>query len=317
MGDAGPIRGFPGITVTTASVQTQAGSDFSIFVIIQNPFDVPITLGQIETHLPVELYDVNRAISQYAQLRASEKVAANKDSEFPKIERWLAYRRYFREQQTGVAIAVGTNFAPEQLVERARAPQLHLEGDAQVRGSIGGIHINFAEAPSSQEFRQVLGQLDEYDKGLVPITLQPGNSVVKQFRLRTKSWLFFTPLAYTFQIQVNYVMDNHDHSATVPYQLNIRSTLSSIIFGSIAGATLGALLKSLTEPSQPGITAIPIVRALAVAILASIAVVIAFSRKSSAQTLVSVEDFWGGAVIGFTVGYFGFDQFVDLFPKPS
>jgi hypothetical protein len=79
MGGAGPIRGSPGITVTTASVQTQGGSDFSIFVIIQNPFDVPITLGQMETHLPVELYDVNRAVSQYAQLRASERVAANKD----------------------------------------------------------------------------------------------------------------------------------------------------------------------------------------------------------------------------------------------
>ena len=49
--------------------------------------------------------------------------------------------------------------------------------------------------------------------------------------------------------------------------------------------------------------------------MASIAVVVAFARKSSAQPLVSVEDFWGGLVIGFTVGYFGFHQFLQLFPS--
>jgi len=48
-----------------------------------------------------------------------------------------------------------------------------------------------------------------------------------------------------------------------------------------------------------------------------VVVVVAFARKSSAQPLVSVEDFWGGMVIGFTVGYFGFNQFLHLFPAGS
>jgi hypothetical protein len=48
--------------------------------------------------------------------------------------------------------------------------------------------------------------------------------------------------------------------------------------------------------------------------MASLVVVVAFARKSSAQPLVSVEDFWGGMVIGFTVGFFGFNQFFGLFP---
>jgi hypothetical protein len=314
--DTRPVRGFPGINVTTASAQTYAGADFSIFVIIQNPFDVPITLGQIQTHLPVELYDVNRAVIDHAQVRAVETVAA-KRSDFPSIERWFAYRRFFREQQTGVAIAVGTNFAPEQLGREKGLPHVYVESGANIQGMVTGVNLDFPQNPSTEELMQVFSQLTNYSKGLTPITLQPGNSVVKQFRLRTKSRLFFTPLAYTFQIQVDYVMDGVDHSATVPYQLTIRSTLGSIALGSVAGAVLGATLRSLTGPSYPGVVSLPIARALAVSILASLAVVIAFARKSSAQTLVSVEDFWGGAVIGFTVGFFGFNQFFDLFiPSP-
>jgi hypothetical protein len=27
----------------------------------------------------------------------------------------------------------------------------------------------------------------------------------------------------------------------------------------------------------------------------------------------SIEDFWGGIVVGFSVGFFGFDQFFSLF----
>ena len=54
-------------------------------------------------------------------------------------------------------------------------------------------------------------------------------------------------------------------------------------------------------------------RAMIVAVLASSAVVVALARKSNAQPFVSIEDFWGGIVIGFSVGYFGFELFSDVF----
>jgi len=47
--------------------------------------------------------------------------------------------------------------------------------------------------------------------------------------------------------------------------------------------------------------------------LASVGVIIAFARKSAAQPIVSVEDFWGGAFISFMTGYLGFDHFFKLF----
>jgi hypothetical protein len=54
-----PVRGSLRLAVSTSSPPISAGSDFSIFVVIQNPFDVPITSYQVQTHIPVELVDVN------------------------------------------------------------------------------------------------------------------------------------------------------------------------------------------------------------------------------------------------------------------
>ncbi|MFK8849115.1 hypothetical protein [Streptomyces sp. Ac-502] len=51
------------------------------------------------------------------------------------------------------------------------------------------------------------------------------------------------------------------------------------------------------------------IRGVMTGVLASL---VAFARKSSAQPFVAIEDFWGGAIIGFSVGYFGFQNFADM-----
>jgi uncharacterized membrane protein len=123
-------------------------------------------------------------------------------------------------------------------------------------------------------------------------------------------------MTHTFQIQVNYSRDGEDHSDTTSYPQGIRAKMNAIAIGSVIGASLGALLKGLTAPSQFETTA-SVLRVVSASVIASIAVVVAFARKSNAQAIVSVEDFWGGALIGFTVGFFGFEQFYDLFPHKS
>jgi hypothetical protein len=51
--------------------------------------------------------------------------------------------------------------------------------------------------------------------------------------------------------------------------------------------------------------------ALAATILAAIAIIF-MVRKSDTQSFVSVEDFWGGVLIGFLVGYTGTEFFETL-----
>lgn len=44
--------------------------------------------------------------------------------------------------------------------------------------------------------------------------------------------------------------------------------------------------------------------------------VIAFARKKDAQPILSIEDFWGGVLIGFLAGFLG-KSFLDRFIQPS
>jgi len=307
-----PMRGALELTVSASSPQTMAGSDFSIFVVIRNPFNVPLTLHQVQTHIPVELVDMNRARIESAAVPDARGGSIRRFLET--LFGWLPQRT--RRTTTGVAIAVGTEATAEE-VRNLFTANVHVEGRVGEGSTVAGVALNFPAKPSPAELDRIFGRLIEYQRGVVPVLLQPGDSVVRQFVLRTANWVFFTPLVHTFQIQVNYAVDDLEHTATVPYELNIRATLRAVVIGAAVGAVVGALLKSLSVPAGPESDLPATIRALTVGILASTAVVIALGRRQSAQPFISIEDFWGGLIVGFSVAFFGFDQFSSLFARSS
>jgi hypothetical protein len=304
-----PVRGSLRLSVTTSSPQVTAGTDFSIFVLIQNPFDVPITIYQVQTHIPVELIDVN-GLRLHQAKRDKERQQRNASVGLLGL---IKDNITDRTAHTGIAVAVGTDFNPKDEVDRQFINMTSTIGTMGDNSSMVGMQLNFPENPTSEELDRIFRRIDDYKKGLIPVTLQPGDSVVKQFVLRTRNWLFFTPLTHSFQIQVDYSSDGIDHADTVVYQQNIRAAMGAIAIGAVIGAAMGTILKSLTAPTPSGLAYT--LRIISASIVASVAVVIAFARKSSAQPIVSVEDFWGGALIGFSVGFFGFEQFFGLFSK--
>jgi hypothetical protein len=297
---AAPVRGSLRLNVSTSSPQIRAGSDFSIFVVIQNPFDVPITVNQVQTHIPVELLDVNRLRIELASQDDSPTALG-----FTSIRQRIRHQLAARSRHTGVAIAVGTDFDPTIEHDFVKM-QANIENMGP-HSSIVGMQFSFPTNPTPEELDRIFRRLVDYKHGLIPVTLQPGDSTVRQFVLRTRHWLLFTPLTHAFQIQVNYAGDGVDHTDTIAYGQSIGATIGAISIGACCGAILGAVLKQLSSADGGGATALG--RAIVVALLASIAVVVAFARKTAAQPIVSVEDFWGGALIGFTVGFSGFGQF--------
>lgn len=103
-----PVRGSLRLTVSTSSPQVTAGSDFSIFVVIQNPFDVPITIHQVQTHIPVELIDVNGLRMDFAKRENETKSRGM----FKNYYTSIAQRLTTSATHSGIAIAVGTDFDP-------------------------------------------------------------------------------------------------------------------------------------------------------------------------------------------------------------
>jgi hypothetical protein len=201
--------------------------------------------------------------------------------------------------------------------------EIHVD-KAGDNSTVAGIMFSFPQNPSSEELDRIFRRLDDFKAGLIPVTLQPGDSVVKQFVLKTRKRLFFTPLTHRFQIQVNYAADGVDHTDTISYEQTIRSGITAVAVGAGVGGVVGTFLKTLMKvaTSNPttdvavlqSIFGLNFLATLGISILASLAVVVAFGRKSAAQPIISVEDFWGGALIGFSTSFFGFEQFLQLFP---
>jgi hypothetical protein len=301
--EAAPVRGPLSLTPSAGSPQITAGEDFSIFVTLQNPFDVPVALYEVQTHLPVELVDINQVLL----LKAEDQNLA-KPGIFGPLRRWLWFRRQVSSAQTGYATAVGTGYSPEKtksFLESRVTIKTVAEGAV-----VEGIAIHLPEKATPDELDAFMRRISSYQDGVVPLTLAPGDQVVQQFRLRTRRWLFFTPLAHTFQIQANFAVDNADHHCSIPFPVAIRSKLASIIIGGLVGALLGSVLKVFTDWGDASWSTFS--RGALIAILATLAVVIGFARKTGNQSFVSVEDAWGGMLIGFSVAFVGYEQFVSV-----
>jgi hypothetical protein len=142
----GPTRGTLRLLISASSAQVVAGSDFSIFVNIQNPYDVPITIYKVDTHIPIELIDINwRRLEKMRRERTKQSASTKQSTSWQKkLLDWITGWSYKRVRYSGIAIAVGTDFDPTQeksFVEMATTIQT-LSGE---NVTITGLQLNFSD----------------------------------------------------------------------------------------------------------------------------------------------------------------------------
>jgi hypothetical protein len=80
-----------------------------------------------------------------------------------------------------------------------------------------------------------------------------------------------------------------------------------MIIGSIIGGSLGTLAKSLNILPLPSWQSLLV--SIGASIVMSLIATISLSRKTGSQGFITVEDFFGGFVIGALIGYGGHDYF--------
>ncbi len=301
------LRGSLKLEASSATPIVTAGTEFSIFLVIRNPFPVPVTIYSTETHIPVELSDQIWTRNKFNEIH-NDRIKQGEKA----INLWdktvLKFKHIFQDvilwvnppKSPRVAIAV----SPEtQSTIEPITKSFVIEGSVNSqRDAVFGDQWNLDfKGLGQDEIRKIFWDINEYQHGRRPVTLRPGDSVVQHFVLKTTRWLTFTPIAHTFQIQVRYEIDGNAHTDTIPFALNIRAATASTLIGAIIGSMLGAIVNpqnSLTDSVQVG-------RILLTSSIFAVIIVVAFARKNSVQQIVSVEDFWGGIFIGFLVGYSG------------
>lgn len=206
---------------------------------------------------------------------------------------------------------------------------VHLEGEKESPVAIRDLSIY---DPESFREEHAQARTIELESSLpANAALQPGSTVVYTAVLCVEKSLIFTPSQYRLQFNVNYCfystakleaqsVDAEEKvifTNTVAHELSIRPSVYSVLTGSMIGGAIGAIAKLLHTPMDR-LTTFSLIDGVGFFVTVIISVILSgisiifMARKSDAQSFVSVEDFWGGILIGFLVGYTGTAFFEQL-----
>ncbi len=326
-----PIRGAIRTLIRNSADAIAAGTEFSVFVTIQNPFEVPLTLRQVSTHIPTEFVDLD----QYARAQQVAELQGEM-SELYEIGR-----------SVGVAAPPGLAAAPKKRPWalqsiRLSLPLVDLEygerGRPVVARDIGGGGVASAKMKipfvGSYEIKKAIPEADESEKQSIKAQieqelanfegtleaiqkdepflreLQPGNSTTRVFTLRTRDRVWFKPSTYRLQIEIEYEIAGLKNVDTIEYQVQVKASLASVVLGSFLGAVGGWIVR---EVGSGVLDVQGWLRLIVSVVLAAMSVVL-FARKKDVQPLIAVEDFWGGVAMGFLAAYIGPAVFENLLP---
>jgi hypothetical protein len=346
----GPLR----YQITTSSPQVQAGRPFSVYIRITNPYDVPAEVIGLNTRLPVEFVDVESLLRTAEKERLSKRLSGIIREQIRKADS-TSITEVLSESQENVrktaksiisvlpilfsATGLGPLAAAGGLVAKSitatslnesKEESLSVEDllspeDIQTLATVSEGKV-FAAAIYEMASKRLQERLRAFDASRKDsVILQPGNSTVQVFTLRTTRAILFSPSTYDLHIQSEYKIDNATNQDSVAYQLTVRAPLQALIIGSVLGSIAGFLLRSIFD--QASVQALlerpsaSMIAAWVVALIGNVllgaTIVVAFARKKDAQPILAIEDFWGGVFVGIVAGYSGKSLLNQLIQMPG
>lgn len=120
------------------------------------------------------------------------------------------------------------------------------------------------------------------------------------------------PDTYTLSCDVTYEVDGKISFNSIKFDVSIFPSLGSMLAGTIVGSLLGTFVKELLSRSDImsnfqtiGIlgTVAPIFPSLFTNMILGFIVGVVLMRKKDVQPFLTIEDFWGGILVGFLTSY--------------
>lgn len=332
------VRGQLKYMISTSSQRIEAGKEFSISISITNPFDIPITLKSVTTKLPTEFIDVSKENLEFKTAILENNIKKVLKSTVPTIrieedKKKKLIMEISKEIFRAIPIVGSAIAAGASLTEYIKASNMATAASIdRVAGNVTASDVQRIvtaaetgpnpETKYKEEMINVLSEKVESIKRSLeePVILQPGNSTVQVFTIRTKKALLFIPSNYVLHIEMQYEADGLINQDITEYTLSIGSSLISIITGSIIGSLMGYIVKDIFNENllfkiNNFSSALSYVLILFANIILGIITVIIFSRKKDIQPILAIEDFWGGILLGFIVGYTGKSFLEKLLPS--
>ena len=345
-------RGLLDLSVDLSVPEVYSGTDFTVYLHIKNPFSVPAWIDAVELSLPTQLLHKGAAHQRRRNLKKQEaarrkranveRTIADREKEIHSLQERLGKIPASQEESTRHALGDQIERL-EDLNDRARraissAVNITAEDNAVITFDgqpdilnvtalkSARVHLTIAD---TGERVQLTGSLP---KGSA---LEPGCTDVWTIRLGTKRSPFFIPAKYRLQLTVVYAFEaqglhsggdgadvqssqprrRKTFSNTTSLAIPVRAALWNVMLGGVLGGIVGSMGRSLQSAktvshltAQPGVA----VTSLLLSMILSWAAIIFSARKSEAQSFVTVEDLWGGLLIGFLIGYSGTAAFTNI-----
>ena len=302
------IRGAIKVSVDTSTSDLVGGQNFTVFVTVTNPFEVPISLTQVSTNLPPEFFDLDR-LDREVEARRRRAAAEGSSGPFKSFGRSVAESLGGLRRVTGpggfsfelgpivtatasiarelgtpavfdadeLEVDVGTEPRDDHATTRRRPRVFEVKGEGTESRSLGG------------------------PRRSAVTVLQPGNSTTRTFTIRSRLGMRFRPSRYKINIEIAYEIESVPNRETLSYSFQVRAPLASVLAGGLIGGAIGWFAKNGTHAMWGWETGL---NALAAMLLAFMGVLL-LARKRDIQPVVSIEDFWGGLTVGFLVAYSG------------
>jgi hypothetical protein len=333
------------LSVDLSVPEVYSGTEFTLYLHVKNPFSQPVWIKSVELSLPAQLsaLESNRGDEGTSKnSEVSDEITKNiireRQSEIKRL-RDLAATDGATESEREKSLAKAN-----ELEDAMRADLASLSGALSVASSGHSIITlnDYGEASTSVHaaggsrvtINSYKGSREGEDRrvrlvGSIPAraALQPGSTDVWTIRLESKRTPFFIPAKFKLQLTVIYGLeappvDDHErdgrdlYSNTTPFTVQVRAALWSVILGSVFGGVIGSIARSLQGEGGAvafsGPHANSTIGALLLAAILSGAAVLFSARKSDTQSFVTVEDFWGGLLVGFLIGYSGTAAFAKI-----
>jgi len=292
---ASPTDSYGRLDVTILQAVYEAGKASTVPIVIRNPFDKPVEIVEIQGPRSSHIEEV------------SQRDSAGQTQQQAKKQKWslTRYLRGFYVSEIRVG-GITAEFPKQRRIFNINAAQnSEITVDTDL-SEYDTINVEAAEsatvmfAPQNQPPTAAA-----LDRSMT--TIESHCEAVAYFQVRTSGWLFFTPTRQSLSTQIRYRIDGKQKTQVASSEFEIKPPLLSIVIGAIIGAVLGTLAKifntSQTFDWQP--TAL----ALGASTVMSLIAAIALSRKSASQAFITVEDFFGGFVVGALIGYGGSQYF--------
>lgn len=289
------------LDVSVPDAVYEAGRVSTVTILLRNPFDEPVEILEIQgprsSHLSAVVRDT-QVLSRDENLiaRPAKKKSNWLKSFFASLSKVLI---------TEVSIGgVSLEFPETRSVLNIDAkPNSETDIDTDL-SNYEQVNISVDEGAKIRFLPQI-NEIEPREKKV--ITIEPHCEAVAYFEISTVGWLFFTPTRRSLNTLVRYRVDNKEKTQVVTSEFDIRPPLLSVVIGAVTGSILGTLAKILNQAQT--FEWQPITVSLGAAIVMSLIATIALSRKTGTQGFITVEDFFGGFVVGALIGYGGADYF--------